>query len=559
MRNRATKWLAVLLALLICLPIAWTNAAQAKSAADFDDLSDLDAATKAKFDAMIEAGIFNGVSENSFGLHDKFNRAQFAKVAALIFGLEVDTGLKHSSFNDVLSEGSNGYALPYIEALKAAGITDGMGDGKFDPSGSVTKEQLAAFLVKGLGMKEEAEKTPGIEDPTVSEWAKNYVQLALDMKLLTQGVDEYFGGKEQITRENIVLIAYEAKPVIEQSVEEKKAKEQADKEAEEQKEEEKETPTPTSTPTPTPVSDTSAPSFASGYPMAGAAQAAGSRQAQLLVQANEGGTAYYVVVAKDAAAPSTAQVIAGQDSTGAAALAAGNSAFSANSALNLTTTALPADDTAYDAYVVVRDSSGNATAPVKVAIQTPMPQQITVAMPTATPGSTTVTESTYVSLSTTTEGASIYYTTDGSTPTESSTLYAAQIHITETTTIKAIGVLAGAVNSEVMTATYTMTAPEFAISEVEYLGTSTLCITFNDTITDSVTYGNALNYVLSSDGQPDTGAMDAEVYANTVVLTIDDTWYSPLPEGTEINLKIYNGSALIMEFNFPQHLVPLEG
>lgn len=44
--------------------------AEAKTSADFTDLKDLDAATKAKFDAMISAGIFDGVSDTTFGLKE---------------------------------------------------------------------------------------------------------------------------------------------------------------------------------------------------------------------------------------------------------------------------------------------------------------------------------------------------------------------------------------------------------------------------------------------------------------------------------------------------------
>ncbi|MGO4271760.1 hypothetical protein AB4Z22_18295 [Paenibacillus sp. TAF58] len=71
---------------------------------------------------MISAGIFNDVSDTTFGLHDEMNRAQFAKVAALIMGL------KASSYTDVsMDDRANGYALLYIEALKTAGVTDGYG------------------------------------------------------------------------------------------------------------------------------------------------------------------------------------------------------------------------------------------------------------------------------------------------------------------------------------------------------------------------------------------------------------------------------------------------
>jgi hypothetical protein len=67
-----------------------------------------------------------------------------------------------------------------------------------------------------------------------------------------------------------------------------------------------------------------------------------------------------------------------------------------------------------------------------------------------------------VTLSTTTEGASIYYTLDGKNPTKSSTLYSSAINISATTLIKAIAVKDGWADSGIMTEVYyvqnTMTA-----------------------------------------------------------------------------------------------------
>lgn len=182
-----------------------------KDSSSFSDLKDLDAATKAKFDAMISAGVFEGVSDGVFGLNDKMNRAQFAKVAALIFKLNVDTSLTTSTFSDVKADDpANGYALPYIEALKAAGLTNGYAPGQYNPAGEVTKQELAAFLLRGLGLDAQAKATPGVNDQTVSDWAKGYVALAIQKNILSNGADGTFGGTSAATRDLLVVASYAA-------------------------------------------------------------------------------------------------------------------------------------------------------------------------------------------------------------------------------------------------------------------------------------------------------------------------------------------------------------
>lgn len=83
-----------------------------------------------------------------------------------------------------------------------------------------------------------------------------------------------------------------------------------------------------------------------------------------------------------------------------------------------------------------------------------------VATPSANPGSGSFVGSQTVTLSCATEGATIYYTTDGSTPTANSTKYTETITLNETTTIKAIAVKNGMVDSAVLQVTYTKTSSD---------------------------------------------------------------------------------------------------
>ena len=109
------------------------------------------------------------------------------------------------------------------------------------------------------------------------------------------------------------------------------------------------------------------------------------------------------------------------------------------------------------AYVGIRSNNGaiyltNITIVWEVAGgSTP-----TVATPTFSPAAGTYTSAQSVTISSATEGATIYYTTDGTEPTTNSTQYNGAISVSSSTTIKAIATAAGYDNSSVATATYTI-------------------------------------------------------------------------------------------------------
>lgn len=78
------------------------------------------------------------------------------------------------------------------------------------------------------------------------------------------------------------------------------------------------------------------------------------------------------------------------------------------------------------------------------------------ATPVASPVAGEVASGTEVSLSTTTAGAVIRYTLDGSTPTDQSAIYSGPIAITAGVTIKAVAVAEGYDPSTALSATYTV-------------------------------------------------------------------------------------------------------
>src|SRR5205814_2730708 len=103
---------------------------------------------------------------------------------------------------------------------------------------------------------------------------------------------------------------------------------------------------------------------------------------------------------------------------------------------------------------------GTANSVVATATYT-----IRAATPALSPGSGTYTSAVVVTLTDSTAGATIYYTTDGSTPTTASAAYAGPITVTQTTTIKAIAGAPGYTTSPVAGATYTIrvATPTFSV------------------------------------------------------------------------------------------------
>ncbi|HTS38123.1 MAG TPA: chitobiase/beta-hexosaminidase C-terminal domain-containing protein [Candidatus Solibacter sp.] len=117
---------------------------------------------------------------------------------------------------------------------------------------------------------------------------------------------------------------------------------------------------------------------------------------------------------------------------------------------------------------------------------------ITAATPTFSPAAGTYTGAQSVSINDAATPATIYYTTNGSTPTTSSSVYSGAIQVSATGTVKAIAVTPGASTSAVGSAAYTINSstatatPTFSPAAGTYTGTQK--VTISDSTTHSIIY-----------------------------------------------------------------------
>jgi len=131
---------------------------------------------------------------------------------------------------------------------------------------------------------------------------------------------------------------------------------------------------------------------------------------------------------------------------------------------------------------------------------------LVAATPTFSPTGGTYSSAQTITISTTTPSATIYYTTDGSTPTTGSTVYTAPITVTATETLKAIASAPGYSTSGVGSAAYTIAGgPSFVqeCHDAEFNNSSTCTLTgvgAGHTLAIGVLSGAPLISVTSSSG-----------------------------------------------------------
>ncbi|OMC63096.1 hypothetical protein BK121_28455 [Paenibacillus odorifer] len=199
MKSISLKWGAT----LVALNTLFGGTLYASAAEITPPFSDLTEIQQTKSAAILEAarlGLLKGDPNGQFRPTATMTRQELAAILAKT--LKLDSSVNSaSSFRDV---SDSSWSVSAIEAVKKAGFMEGDLTGNFNPSRPVTREELAVIFVRAIrGTGAQGGQANKVNDEsTISNWAKEYTDVALRLKLI-DSPEDMFSPKGTVQRQDM--------------------------------------------------------------------------------------------------------------------------------------------------------------------------------------------------------------------------------------------------------------------------------------------------------------------------------------------------------------------
>ena len=159
--------------------------------------------SKEAVEALCEKNVISGYPDNTFAPDSNVTRAEFSKIASLAFGFEPDNV---SVYEDVQT---SDWFCGYVGTLSKAGVINGY-DGKFNPSGEITRQDAACIIYRILADKLSNGEFEGFNDADdIAQYAKEAVNVLAGAKIIN-GYNGSFNPKANITRGEAAVMIFNA-------------------------------------------------------------------------------------------------------------------------------------------------------------------------------------------------------------------------------------------------------------------------------------------------------------------------------------------------------------
>ncbi len=174
---------------------------QSKSEAVFSDVSSNDWFYDSVMDIYAD-NITTGYPDGTFKPGNYVTRAQMAAFLARAMKINIKAHCANPPFKDV---STNEWYCPYVDAIKIAEVTQGVGGGYYNPEGYVTRAQMAAFLSKALDLDTHPCKSKPFSDVPTSAWYCPYVQAIKEVHLTTGYPDGTYKPDNYVSRAEMAV------------------------------------------------------------------------------------------------------------------------------------------------------------------------------------------------------------------------------------------------------------------------------------------------------------------------------------------------------------------
>lgn len=166
-----------------------------ETVAGFGDVS-ADHWAASYIEVLAEAGIISGDENGNFNTEGKITRAEFTKMVAVLFGLDVNDDAT-VDFDDC---NAGDWFVKYVAAAVEAGYINGVGEGSFAPNDTISREDACTILGRALGMAAENANIDFSDADAVADYAAQYIALLSELGFINGYEDGSFAPKNEITR-----------------------------------------------------------------------------------------------------------------------------------------------------------------------------------------------------------------------------------------------------------------------------------------------------------------------------------------------------------------------
>lgn len=186
------KWGTKMTAAALALTLAAASVPAKAYSLPYEDVSDQHWAYADILYAS-QWGLLQGREDGNFHPEDALTRAEFVSILARVGNVQLSR-YPGSDFQDVPE---NAWYAQDVNWANRMGVASGVGNGRFDPGGAVTREQMATMsyqFLKSMGITYGNDNTvlPYSDADSISDWALDAVKAMYTSKLITGREDGSF-------------------------------------------------------------------------------------------------------------------------------------------------------------------------------------------------------------------------------------------------------------------------------------------------------------------------------------------------------------------------------